>query len=275
MNLSNIREGVLKKIFDELEEAFSATGTDFYVIGALAKDVWYARGNKSMRQTKDVDFAVLVSSEENYEKIRQYLKTNKNFADTSTNSFVMFSDSGVQVDILPFGGIEIDEGVHIEGEGLTQINVNGFVEVYRAGTSDIELPTGHHFKIATLPAIILLKLIAFDDRPEHRIKDARDIAGIINHFFDLQADLIYQEHADLFADEKDTRTSQEISAIVIGREIKKICATNDVLLHRLKQILQTHITMKDRSIFIRNMVIELYETVETAIRYLQHMLEAM
>ncbi len=37
-------------------------------------------------------------------------------------------------------------------------------------------------KAATLPAIVLLKLIAYDDRPEHRIKDPGDIAGIIYYF---------------------------------------------------------------------------------------------
>lgn len=60
MNLSKLREGELKEIFDPLEEAFSATGVDFYIIGALAKYIWYAIGDVDSGQTKDVDFAVLV-----------------------------------------------------------------------------------------------------------------------------------------------------------------------------------------------------------------------
>lgn len=50
------------------------------------------------------------------------------------------------------------------------------MEVYQSGTEEVEMETGHNFKIATLPSIVLLKLIAFDDRPEKRSKDARDIA---------------------------------------------------------------------------------------------------
>lgn len=275
MNLSDLRAGELKELFDALEEAFEKTNVDFYIIGALAKDVWYARGNKSMRQTKDVDIAVLVSSAEDYEKVREYLKTNKHFTDARSNSFVMISDKGLQVDLLPFGAIEIDEGVDIPGEGLSHIYVNGFSEVYQAGTTDMELGTGHYFKIATLPAIVLLKLIAFDDRPEQRTKDARDIAGIIDHFFDLQTDLIYTEHSDLFENEQESQEFEDISATVIGKEIKKICETNKPLLARLQRILQAHISLAEKSLFVRHMVAELGVPVETASRYLQKMLTAM
>lgn len=75
---------------------------------------------------------------------------------------------GIQVDILPFGEIEINDEVKFEGTGLISIKVNGFNEVYFAGTETVELSTGHTFKVATLPAIVLLKFIAYDDRPEVR-----------------------------------------------------------------------------------------------------------
>jgi len=45
----------LRDVFDALEEAFTATGVDFYLIGAQAKDVWYEKGGKLSRQTNDVD----------------------------------------------------------------------------------------------------------------------------------------------------------------------------------------------------------------------------
>ena len=275
MNLNNIREGELRDAFNALEDAFTATNTDYYIIGALAKDVWYSRGNKTMRQTRDVDFAVLVGSKQDYESIRNYLRKNSNFATTKENDFVMLAPSGVQVDILPFGEIEIDDGVHIDGAGLTNIKVNGFMEVYQGGTSEVKMHTGHAFKVATLPSIILLKLIAYDDRPEHRSKDARDIAGIVTHFFDLQADLIYDNHADLFTDEKDERALEEISAIVIGREIRKICALNEPLMERLMSILQTHIELAEESTFIRNMVAENQKTVEDNVQLLKNIFGAL
>jgi len=270
MNLNSIREGELKEAFDALEEAFAATSTDYYIIGALARDVWYSRGSKTFRQTKDIDFAVLVGSTEDYNAVKQYLKENKSFVDSKGNSFVMHTPAGVQVDILPFGEIEIDNAVNFAGAGLTSIKVNGFKEVYDSGTAEVEMETGHNFKIATLPSIVLLKLISYDDRPEQRSKDPRDIANIITHFFDLQADLIYTKHNDLFTEIDNDQTLEEISSIVIGREIKKICAANEILLNRLKQILQSHIDQNDESLFIRNMVAETKVTVEKSVRLLQN-----
>lgn len=275
MNLSNIREGELKEVFDALEEAFTATRTDYYIIGALARDIWYSRGRKFTRQTKDVDFAVLVGSQEDYEKIKDYLKDHKHYRSSKRNSFVMLTPEGAQVDILPFGEIEIDDSVEIEGEGLTSIKVNGFKEVYEEGTENIELATGHHFETATLPAIVLLKLIAFDDRPEERENDPGDIAGIIDQFFDLKADLIYENHVDLFAKDDDNQTLEEISAIVIGREVKNICGDNNLLLERLRGILKEHIDGKEDSVFIRGMVAENGETVETCVLYLEKMMAGL
>lgn len=273
MSLNNFREGELKEIFDALEEAFRATDIDYYLIGAQARDIWYAKGGKIFRQTKDIDIAVLVESLADYQSVREYLKSHNSFAETKGNSFVMLTPDGIQVDILPFGEIEIDDGVEIVGEGLTSIKVNGFKEVYQSGTEELETQTGHFFKVASLPAIVLLKLIAFDDHPEKRMKDALDIASIIDHFFDLQADRIYEKHNDLFGD--DTVTLEEISASVIGREIKHIVGENVTLLDRLTSILNVHIEMNEKSSFLRNMIGDSESTIENKTRLLQNMYKSL
>lgn len=260
MDLSSIREGELKKVFGELEEAFDHLKIDFYLIGALARDIWYARGNKKFRTTKDVDFAIMISGKEDYDALRSYLTKNKSYREVKTNSFVLLTPAGIQLDILPFGEIEINDEVKFEGTGLTSIKVNGFNEVYLAGTETVALSTGHTFKVATLPAIVLLKFIAYDDRPEVRTKDARDIINIMLHFFDLQADLIYESHAELFGGEE--MELEQIATTVIGREIKKIIATNEDLSSRLNRILQGLLHAQEKSPFIRNMVSESGRTVE-------------
>jgi len=57
---------------------------------------------------------------------------------------------------------------------MTAIKVDGMIEVYRSGTEEVTLETGNVFKVATLPAIILLKFIAYDDR----LKSARRTLSI-------------------------------------------------------------------------------------------------
>ena len=274
MQLSNLREGELKDLFDALEEAFTAVGTDYYLIGAVARDFWYSRGQKKFRGTKDVDFAVLVGSQREYEAIKQYLREHKQFNETRENAFVMITPTGIQVDILPFGEIEMDEGVKVEGNGLVNISVNGFKEVYQSGTEKLTAETGHRFAVATLPAIVLLKLIAFDDRPEKRLKDARDIANILMHYFELQSEFVYENHNDLFVGEEELSLEQ-IGATVIGRQLKVICSTNEGLYMRVQSILQGHIEKKEDSVFVVNMVAENGETVATNVDFLQRMHAAL
>jgi len=271
MDLSSIREGELRKVFDDLEEAFQALNIDFYLIGALARDIWYARGEKNFRTTKDVDFAIMIGNKPDYEAVREYLKVHKAYTGTKNNAFAMITPAGIQVDILPFGEIEINDEVKFEGTGLTSIKVNGFSEVYQAGTEEIELATGHIFKVATLPAIVLLKLIAYDDRPEIRLRDAPDIINILLHFFDLQADLIYEHHNDLFGGED--LALEEIGAIVIGREMQKIVSGNVGLEARLAGIIENKITAKENSAFIRSMVSESGRTVEDVVKLMERLSE--
>lgn len=265
MNLNELREGELKSAFDALEEAFSVLEIDFYT--------WYAELNKRSRATKDVDFAILIGSQQDYDTVKNYLAENKSFVSIKNNSFVMRSPTGIEVDILPFGGIEIDQEVQLTGTGLTSIKVNGFLEVYQSGTAEMKMATGHSFKVATLPAIVLLKLIAYDDRPEMRFKDARDIANIIRHYFDLQADLIYEQHSDIF--DGMEMSEEEISALVIGREVQRITIENEKLFERLSRIITREIAQQANSAFIRNMVQETGTTVEAMVGLMKRLLAGL
>jgi predicted nucleotidyltransferase len=277
MNLSKIKEGELKEVFDVLELAFKQLGIDFYLIGALARDVWYSRGESSsnVRKTKDVDFAIMIGSKSQYESLRTYLILNHNYQESKENAFVLITPSMIQVDILPFGGIEIDDRVVIEGVGMTSINVNGFSEVFNDGTEMVELSTGHVFKVATLASIILLKLISFDDRPEIRLKDARDIGNILNHFFELENDLMYdQQHADLFQDKEalEKISVQEIASEIAGRIIREIIITNPSLLNRIILILNKHLQEAESSQFVRNMSEEAGQPISEILKWLNKLL---
>jgi predicted nucleotidyltransferase len=214
----------------------------------------------------------LVGTEAQFEAVKEYLKAKKDFQDSKGNMYVLFSPNGHQVDILPFGAIEIDEKVQIAGTGLTSISVNGFSEVYNSGTAEVQLDTGHHFKVASLSSIVLLKLIAYDDRPEQRAKDGRDVGSIIEHYFDLEAERIYEHHAELFTEAENDMELQEIATTVIGREIKTTIGENSALLQRVKTILEKEIKLGQKSSFIINMIAETKMSVEEAAKRLEKIL---
>lgn len=278
MNLSNDNYTELKPEFDALEEAFIALGINYYMIGAVARNIWYDEKNIGFRTTKDIDFAVLIGNEQEYERVRQYLIEKKGFSPTRENAFALVSSTGTIVDILPFGEIADHGNVEVGGQGMTSIGVEGFFEVYEGGTETLKINTGHQFKVATLPAIILLKLIAYDDRPEKRQKDATDITNIIDNYFDLQTEFIYENHSDIFIgseDEIEKMSLQELGAIVIGREIKRMAGVNPELLNRLISILKTQIASAESSAFLRNMVEESGETVDVVSTWLQRILQSL
>lgn len=280
MILNNIHDPDVKEVFETLEEAFMHLEIDYYLIGAFAREVWYTTRTHSIhsRRTKDIDFAVLVGSLQEYEALQSYLTKHYNFQTIKANAFVMLAPNQIQIDMLPFGEIASESIVAIDGLGLTSINVDGFLEVYQNGTKQLGLESGNLFKVASLSSIVLLKFISFEDRPEMRLKDARDIANIINHFFDLESELIYSEaHVEIFREEAvlESMSLQEISSIVIGRSIRSVIISNEVLFNRIDNFLNVQIIEADSSAFIRNMSVEVNLSIAEMIKWLKSILQGL
>lgn len=170
INIEQLRQEGLKELFEALERVFNALKIDFYLIGAIARDTWFVQNGMRPSGTKDVDFAVFIPAKEDFEKLKKHLKEKENFNHSTQNDFVLFSPKGLQVDLLPFGEIEVEGKVMLEGKGFAKIAVNGFREIYENGTHPVEFDK-HTFKVCSMPGIVILKLIAYDDRPQERQKD--------------------------------------------------------------------------------------------------------
>ncbi len=229
----------LPKILEALEKGFDKHRVDFYLVGAVARDLWMTaiNGIPPNRITRDIDFAVLINDKGTYESLKAYLIQKEGFQPVKENAFVLMWKGMIQVDLLPFGDIT-DNGakVSIEGIGLTSLNMPGFMEVYEAGLPKVELEGKHKFKFCTLPGIVILKLLAWQDRPEIRKDDIKDVGTLLQHFFDMYADQIYTDHSDLFGDPEFDLP--HIAARVMGREMKKITHKNTELYSGLADLLE-------------------------------------
>lgn len=228
----------LSAMLESLEKGFQQFGIDYYLVGAVSRDVWLSgiHNIAPKRTTGDVDFAIFINEKGVYEKLKTYLIREEGFRDYHENAFVLIWKDGTEVDLLPFGAIE-DENrkVTVQGTGYTSVHVDGFKEVYEQELPQVALGS-HHFKLCTLPGIVLLKLIAWDDRPEKRRDDILDISHILSHFFDIYQEIIWEKHNDLF-DVEDKSLSM-IAVRVMGREIKKIAVRNEILFQRVLNILE-------------------------------------
>lgn len=251
-----------------LERGFKKFAIDFYLVGAVARDVWMSAINDipPSRITGDIDFAVFINDNGTYEALKNYLIETEGFHPYKGNAFVLVWKSFVQVDLLPFGEIE-GKGSHVtvEGTGLIEVSVPGFKEIYDAGLPEAELEGKHHFKFCTLPGIVLLKLMAFEDRPEVRRDDIKDISKILKHFFDMYAEEIYTNHLDLFGQNQELDI---LAAHVMGRDMAKIARLNEELFARISALLDKN-TMSPATSDISKIMAEFFEnTVQDSMEML-------
>ena len=262
-------------MIEALERGFSNFGIDFYLVGAVARDIWMEGLNDTSprRATRDIDFAVLINREGTYEALREYLIDVEEFHPSKENAFVLLWKNKQQVDLMPFGAIEEDGRIKVQGTGLTTQHVTGFNEVYEAGLPEVEVEDKHKFKFCTIEGIVLLKLIAWNDRPENRRSDIEDISDILHNYFDMFDDHIYEHHLDLFGDEVEDMTN--IAAQVLGREIGHIAKRNEAVLALLQKILQENTLSAETSRIAAIMASTLKNTVEDNLTLLRRMKQGM
>jgi predicted nucleotidyltransferase len=238
INFKQLRQEGLKELFDALERSFNSLQIDFYIIGALARDTWFAQKGIRALGTKDVDLAIFISSYEKYDELKEQLITKEQFVSSSSNEYVLFDRNGIQIDLLPFGAIDLEGRKIIDHQGTHHSNILGFKEVYEEAVEEVNFENRFQFKVSTLPGIVILKFIAYDDRPEIRSQDIKDIYAILSHYFDLETDLIYEKHADLF--EQEAKDLTQLAARALGREMKPILDKNTLLKGRLVSILKNN-----------------------------------
>lgn len=232
----------LKEVLAQVSSACDELGIHFFIVGAIARNIWLAAHDERPMGTKDIDFAVYIPGKKEYLLLKEKLQVDYRYHASTENNYCMLTPEGRPIDLLPFGEIEEEGQVLIEGRGLSRISLEGFSEVHRYGLKQVSLGN-EAYAVCTIPSVIILKLIAYDDRPEHRIKDVKDIDSICKSYPYLEQEYIWSEHFDLYA---GNRSHEEVAMIVLGREILKIAAANDHLCQRLIRILREAIEGKSR-----------------------------
>lgn len=275
INFKDLRQENLKDIFAAFERALQELDIDFYLIGALARDTWFAQKGIRALGTKDIDWAVAVSEESQFKKLKEFLIKNEGFTESSSNEYVLFDKKGQQIDLLPFGAMEIEGNKFVDSAGVVRTDITGFKEVYDGAVENVNFEDKYTFKVSSLPGIVILKLIAFDDRPEMRSNDIRDIGIILNHYFALETETIYSKHTDLFEEQTEL---QFLAARVLGREMQQILNRNLSLKERLLSILYKNIQILTQSpigLILTNVLDMSPTSVEDAVGLLNEMIKGI
>lgn len=273
LNFGQIRQDPkLGTMLEALERGFEKFGVDFYLVGAVSRDVWMTGIHEIIprRTTGDIDFAVYINEKGVYEALTEYLITQEGFRPYHENAFVLIYKDGTEVDLLPFGAIEDnDRRVTVQGTGHTSVHVDGFLEVYENSLPQVEIDN-HTFKFCSLPGIVLLKMIAWEDRPEARRDDIIDISDVLDHYFEMHSNTIYENHADIFIDEHpQDATLTQLAARVMGREMKAITRRNEHLQTRIANLLEVNTTDSAKSRMADIIAQHFQCTVEDSLQLLQ------
>ncbi len=235
-----------EEMFGALQSSFKQCGIDFYLVGATVKNLWIVTIHKAgqSRVTKDFDIAALIPHQVAFNQLKQHLITHYPFTASKENAFTLIWKEKYPVDIMPFGEIEdANANVRVAGSGFVNISVPGFAEVYQNGLATIQIENKTNFKICSLTGIVILKLLAWNDRPESRVKDITDIGEIMYEFFEMHLDLIWDNYSYLFDSHGDNM--KELANVVIGLEIKKILSGNLDLLEKIISIIEADMAQQE------------------------------
>ena len=268
---SKIRsEGNYKEILEALERGFIKFGIDFYLVGATARDLWMKGVHEKLpkRATSDIDFGIMIKNSGIFADLKNYLIEVEGFVPYKENAFVLIWKDKTQVDLIPFGELELEGIATVRGTGFSSMNVEGFKEVYELASEEIQTE-GQHFKVCTLAGIVILKLIAWDDRPEMRGDDIDDIAEIIKNYFHINSEAIWNHHSDLFTDDNNL---DEIASQYLGREIGKIVSVNPKLTTRVKGILEKALVEDESNALVDLLASESDKTIDYSKGIISHIL---
>ena len=244
-----------------LQRGFAHFGIDFYIVGAVARDIWLTQiyDEPDRRTTKDLDLAVFIHNTAEYEALQAWLVEQEGFVLAHSSAFCLLYPSApgpgnVAVDLMPFGAIADEAGdVYFSGRGMERISTIGFTEVL-AESATVTIPTGEQWRVVTLPGIVVLKLVAWQDRPE-RGKDAVDVWNLLAVYFDLVTNDVYATHLDLLTEEETPDTNNLtllVGARVLGRQVQLLLADRPVQA-RLLTLLADQLALGEASPLARTM----------------------
>lgn len=204
--------------------AAHAQRLDFFIAGALARDIWldYIYQVPVARLTRDIDVGIQVSSWSEFEGLRERLISDAAFTPDAHRLHRLFMpSSGVPLDIVPFGGIEDSERrIAWPPEGETVMSLLGFAEAFRAAPL-LELAPQLSVRVTSLAGLAALKLFSWSERGRETNRDAVDFWLILRHY----GDPCHRERLLLEEDEILTAEDHDVSragARLLGADMGQI-----------------------------------------------------
>lgn len=220
-DLSTKIEPAIAAVIRNVDVAATALGIEYFLCGAMARDfvVEHIYGMASRRATQDLDFGISIQSWEEFEDLKtQLIRLPSYSQDTKMEQRIRAG--GLWFDMVPFGAIEDRNGkIFFPPSADFELNVAGFRDAFASAIMVLVAP-GLSVRVASLPGLVLLKLLAWNERGGLTNKDATDIRSILCCCAgEWNADRIYADAALL---EAESYEPERVGARLLGRDMGSV-----------------------------------------------------
>jgi len=156
------------------------SGNKIVLVGASALSCFL---DMNWRQTHDLDVSVAISLE-------QYPRALTTLAGWTKDPMLeprWHSPDGVRVDIIPAGTEELVARRVVWPETQWLMNLTGFRLAFERAIV-VEIGKGVSVRVAPPEVVVLLKMVAYQDRPQERERDLEDIGHVLDRLVEADAD---------------------------------------------------------------------------------------
>jgi predicted nucleotidyltransferase len=225
---------IVHAVLRTLRAMMEKHGINYFVTGATARDIMMAHvfGIDAARATRDVDFAVALDSWRQFEIIKDDFIGTGDFQPSPGEVhrlFYKYPEFGAAypLDLLPFGKIE-REGQQIAWppDMSVLMSVAGYGE---ALASAIEVDVGDALivKVASIPALTALKVLAWNDRGLSDNRDAQDLHFLLRHYHEAgNGNRMYEQALALM--EANDFNLELAGATLLGHDTRMIANTPEL-----------------------------------------------
>ncbi|MEZ4685766.1 MAG: nucleotidyl transferase AbiEii/AbiGii toxin family protein [Bacteroidia bacterium] len=231
-----------KEAFRILLNIMESYSIRFFLIGAQARDVHFMRkGIKPARGTRDIDFAVMVDSMDQYNQLMDTLKA-KGFEEVDEPYRLNWKEGQTVFDFLPFGEVEENHTVRFDERNI-ELSVIGYSPLSNElHTFSVDEGKTLSIPVPPLHGIFLLKLLSWNDKKAERDKDLTDLNQILEKYWKFVEDEAPIHHQDLYNEDFEMG---KVAARILGRHLKTTISQSEDVKTAVLKILEEQITPVD------------------------------
>jgi len=216
--------GAEAEVLEAVAGAAERAGVDWMVTGAMARHLVFGgiHGCLPGRSTRDWDLGIQIGYWAQFAALENHLVEEAAFRRDSRQRQRLHGPSGGMVDLIPFGGVETEDGgVYWGKEEEFYLNVAGFQEAY-AASYRVRLTDSVTARVVSPPGLAILKVVAWHDRHLEDDRDAEDLAYLLRQYHHLVSEGLYGRHLDAL--ERVDYDVELAGARILGKEAGEIAS---------------------------------------------------